>query len=385
MNILFYDLNGSFLAYDIEYWLKALGHKCTKRFHKVMDKYYDEVFEGEFQKVLGNQNFDCVLTTNYYPVVARVCYKKSIKYYSWTYDSPPELPSTETMEYPTNRMFFFSKYDAWLYKEKHGFENVDYLPLAVNTDRLDKVAKFKKNFACDVSLVGGLYKSSFMAFREIMTEEQKQYVDASVLVQLKHSGSVVIDAILTDEFVKGVCDYYKKQSECAVQPSKEALFYSICAHITHIDRVSLLRMSAERGYDTKLFYGGIKPEDRELLKKDNITLRENVNYMEEMPQVFSSSKVNLNPTLRANRTGIPLRIVDVLGCGGFLLTNHQPELDDFFNDDEIVTYENHEEAIEKIDYFLKHDDERKEIARNGYERVKTDFNYTDRLTRMFSV
>ena len=103
-----------------------------------------------------------------------------------------------------------------------------------------------------------------------------------------------------------------------------------------------------------------------------------------MPQVFKCSKININPTTRANRTGIPLRVVDVLGCGGFLITNLQPEMDDFFEKDEILTYESSEEAIEKIDYYLCHDEERLKIAQKGFERVSKDFNFLTRVQEMLT-
>jgi spore maturation protein CgeB len=103
-----------------------------------------------------------------------------------------------------------------------------------------------------------------------------------------------------------------------------------------------------------------------------------------MPTVFKSAKINLNPTLRANRTGIPLRVVDVLGSGGFLLTTHQAEMDDFFDSDEIIYYENAEEALDKVQYYLAHEEERIKIARSGYERIKKDFSFPDRIAKMFS-
>ena len=45
---------------------------------------------------------------------------------------------------------------------------------------------------------------------------------------------------------------------------------------------------------------------------------------------FRNSKINLNPTAKGIRSGIPLRIFDILSCSGFLLTNYQSELSDHF-------------------------------------------------------
>ena len=45
-----------------------------------------------------------------------------------------------------------------------------------------------------------------------------------------------------------------------------------------------------------------------------------------MPKIFKCSKINLNMTLRSIKSGIPQRAFDIMGCGGFLMSNYQPEL-----------------------------------------------------------
>lgn len=64
-----------------------------------------------------------------------------------------------------------------------------------------------------------------------------------------------------------------------------------------------------------------------------------VSYTAEMPDVFYRSKINLNLTLRSITSGIPLR-ADILGCGGFLLSNYQPELCEYFTPDVDFVYFN---------------------------------------------
>ena len=385
MNILVYDLFGSFQINDLMFFLKKMGHKCKYIQYLLDDKYENKSFEEAMTHELENNDFDVVFTTNYYPIVSRICHEKDVYYISWTYDSPPEIIFSETLEYSTNRMFFFSKYDYQAIKDDYGIENSYYLPLAVNTERLDKI-KSEKKYESDVALVGGLYNSdSFLGLKSIMSKEQQIYIDAVIAVQMKYTGSSVIDAALSNEFTDRVCAYYRSQSKYAIQPNKQQLFYAICSHITHMERLALLRLSAGEGYRTRLYLSQLSDQNRKLLEKHKVDLCEGVGYEEEMPAVFKSTKINLNPTLRANRTGIPLRVVDVLGCGGFLLTTHQSEIDDFFDDGEIAYYENVEDAMEKMDFYLKHEDERLKIAKVGYERVRKDFTFPDRIEKMLSV
>lgn len=108
--------------------------------------------------------------------------------------------------------------------------------------------------------------------------------------------------------------------------------------------------------------------------------------LEEMPIIFHNSKINLNITSKSIRSGLPLRIFDILGCGGFVLTNFQPELTEFFvPGEDLVYYENLDDLVEKADYFLHHEAERRAIAENGFARVKENHTYPIRLAQMMQI
>ena len=54
-----------------------------------------------------------------------------------------------------------------------------------------------------------------------------------------------------------------------------------------------------------------------------------------------------------------------------MLSNYQAEIPMYFvPDKEIVLFESIQDLTEKIAYYLVHEDRRKEIARNGYKKVK---------------
>ena len=73
----------------------------------------------------------------------------------------------------------------------------------------------------------------------------------------------------------------------------------------------------------------------------------------------------------------------IRGCGGFLLSNYQEEfLDHFVPDEDFVYYEDFKDAYAKADFYLKNDTLRKQIALNGYEKVKKHFTYEDRFDFM---
>ena len=75
-----------------------------------------------------------------------------------------------------------------------------------------------------------------------------------------------------------------------------------------------------------------------------------------------------------------------MGAGGVLLSNYQPELAEYFVDGtDLILYESMEDAIAKADFYLKHEELRKQIARNGHDKVKKEFSYPKRIKELFRV
>ena len=102
-----------------------------------------------------------------------------------------------------------------------------------------------------------------------------------------------------------------------------------------------------------------------------------------MINVFHDSRINLNISLRSIKTGIPLRCMDIMACGGLLLSNFQA---DFFHDfvpgEDFDYYENKEDMLSKVEYYLDHEKERAEIAANGQQKIRDFFTIEAVLKRI---
>ena len=117
----------------------------------------------------------------------------------------------------------------------------------------------------------------------------------------------------------------------------------------------------------------------------NVNARGLAKSMTEMPKIFHLSKINLNFTSKPIRSGLPLRIWDIMSAGGFVLTNFQTEIPEYFEiGKEIEIFSSKEELIDKISFYLVHDEERKKIAGNGYERAKREYSLDVRIEQMLS-
>ena len=79
------------------------------------------------------------------------------------------------------------------------------------------------------------------------------------------------------------------------------------------------------------------------------------------------------------------RNFEIPGCGGFMLTSPSENLDDYFIPDrEYVAYANLRELIDKIRYYLAHEEDRARIAHAGHARTLDQHTYAHRFHEIFN-
>lgn len=349
--------------------------------YEFADKNEDDFFEHMFSKVLKEDRYDAVFSVNYFPLVSKCCHNVQMPYLSWSYDNPLDVPDMEkTLGYSENHVFVFDRIQAEKY-QKAGYRNVYHLPLAVNTNRLDSIKLSRGDIdrlGCDIAFVGKMYESMFGTYRAGMDEYMQGYIDAVIKAQQNVYGYFFVDELLTDEIIEKINGHFREIApDTDFSLSKEALSYAMAAQITRNDRLVLLNLLSSH-FSLK-YYSWAKCD---LLPKAQFM--GSCNYLVQQPKVFKACKVNLNITLKCLQSGIPLRCMDVLGAGGFLLSNYQPELAEHFeNGREVVMYDSIEDAYEKASYYISHDDERMRIAKCGHDKAGELFSYDKQLKVIF--
>lgn len=381
MKLLLYDM-GAYTQQDIMETLDKMGIEYRNILYKLADISKDAYFEKRVKELLEKEVYNAVFSVNYFPVLARICTEKRIPYISWSYDSPIMVEDIEeTLGYDTNYIFFFDRAECERYQRK-GFENVFHLPLAVNTERLDKIELTKEDslkYGAEVSQVGQLYESVLPLLMEPLGDYEKGYLTAAIETQMRLYGSYFLPQVITEDFIQRINLCYEKLGLTNLRLEKDSFIVTTAKQITHMERTLLLDILSEN-HKVSL-YGPDKSEGL-----PNVCWQGSAGYFDEMPKVFKSSKINLNVSLKCIESGIPLRALDIMGSGGFLLTNYQPEIAEHFVDgEEVVMYTSLEDAVTKCEYYLEHEDERKEIAKRGYEKVKRQFGYEDRIRRMLEI
>lgn len=99
---------------------------------------------------------------------------------------------------------------------------------------------------------------------------------------------------------------------------------------------------------------------------------------EELAQIYSSSKINLNINLQG-KSSINYRVFEVLASGGFLLTDEREDLSEYFEvSKHLETYKDTKDLIDKIDFYLKNLNIAQRIAQLGKFEVINNHNFSAR-------
>lgn len=380
MKIMLYEWD-AFMQRDMEDVCKRLGIDCQTFWYPFMPKLTteDKYFEKHFGRILADGGYDAVFSFNFKSVVAKCAKTAGIPYIAWVFDSPFGISEDrEILSYPTNHIFVFDRY---VYNRliSEGVETVYHLPLAVNLDRLDAIvtdAEDEKRYGADVSFVGTLYGSTFSGFANRLPEYEKGMIDAVIEAQMKLYGGYFLDVFTEGHLTQRLYEILEDENGQYDHIFHESLQSLLCKEITRRERLTLLYLLGEMG---KVALYTNQSEDM----LANVENRGVIDSYSEVYKVYKTTKINLNISFKRIVEGIPLRCMDIMGAGGFLLSNYQPELVENFEPGvECEVYESMEDAATKVQYYLTHEDERAEIARRGHERMK-EFTFEKQLKLMF--
>jgi len=387
MKILFYRY-GNICEPDIISGFQELGNKVTEITIEITEKYFQPA-DGIrlLEKELLAHSYDFIFSINFYPFISEVCNIFQLRYICWSVDCPVMEYYSDSVTNPWNRIFLFdlAQYNIFLPRNP---TCIFHLPLASNPGRWNSVIQNATPCAIDhytsnLSFVGSLYTEKCPYDRlKNAPGYLRGYLDGIMAAQQKIYGYNFLEELLPDDLI----DAFRRHlpgfyipPEKSIRDDRAAMVQIYLeSKISANERTHIMKLLGSR-YPVHLYTGS----NTKGLPVINCGL---VKTLTEMPLVFHYSKINLNITAKSIRTGLPLRIYDVLACGGFLITNYQNELTDYFEPDaDLVYYTSEEDLIEKVDYYLTHEKDRQEIAHNGLQKIIQYHNYPERLLQMISL
>ena len=365
---------------DIKATFISMGYEVDEVWQHLESYDVAPEFAEKLAGDLKGGDYDFVFTVNYFAVIAGVCHELSIPYVSWSCDNPLISMYHESVFYDTNIIFTFDQTNYREFRDM-GVSNIHYLPLAVDTERIGAVLSGRDTtpFKNTSSFVGSLYeRNTYDRIERRLSDHLRGYFEAVMEIQSDLYGSSIVEDALTPDILAELSEYFTLDKSDGSFSDLGLIFSTTTLgfKIAQIERKRALMALAKKMPVT--IYSNSDTSD--LLR---VTFRGSLDYWSELPLVFAGTDINLNLTIPNIKSGLPLRIFDVLGCGGFLLTNFQAETPMFFKEGEdLVSFYSREDMVEKAVFYAAHEDERRRIAASGHEKVRRYHSYRTRIGEM---
>lgn len=387
MDILFYRY-GSICEPDIIDAFESFGIKVIEEATEVSRKSIpgEERIELLARAILSN-NVPFVFSINFFPYISDICQRLNRTYICLSVDCPVLELFSSSIRNTCNKIFLFDYAQYERFKPENP-DGIYYLPLATNVDRWDSVinnatVEQHHRFSANISFVGSLYNEKSFLEKLSLSQYTQGFLSGLSNAQNQIGRACFLEEALTDSIVSEIKDATSSFPEI-VKPHSDPNRYIVANYywgmqIAAKERIHTLNALAAQAPVTLYTRSDTTP-------LQNVICKGGVSTLTEMPLVFHNSKININITIPTIQTGLSLRIWDVLGCGGFLLTNYQQEIPSYLSiGEDLDCYESETELLEKVAFYLKNEDIRQDIAAHGYETICSKHTWRHRIAEMFQM
>lgn len=368
--------------------LRALGHTVT-----VLEECPFSTMDLEntipvayAQKAFQENNYDFAISDDFLVSLSDLCQKFHIPYISWIYDSPMAPLFHDSVFHPVNRIFIFDSALCNRLKQI-GIPHVYYMPLAADTNHansLPMTAEDREKFSHEISFVGSLYENN--AYNEVKGKlppeimlPMDRYLMHTLLNYREPRPWPRLPDYCVSFLVKNASINTSAIDQFQIPRDMYLGLIFLSKKLAEMERIVGLNTLAEQ-FPVDL-YTASSSEHVGILN-----VHPPVNYYTDLGKIYRFSKINLNFTLPSIETGIPMRIFNIMSYGGFVMSNYQKDLENVFTvGKDLVVFHDLDELKALTAYYLTHEKERQEIARNGYEQVKSHCTYEKRLQEILSI
>ncbi len=371
---------------DIPRVLDEMGYDVYQADFGIKAQEYDVTACKKIVAAIGEFHIRCAISYDFVMTISQACMETGIPYIAWVYDAPQSELYTHYAMYPCNYIFAFDKMQVRRLKAI-GIKHVVHMPLAVHRNKIDMVTntiekKIEGGYQREIAFIGQLYKREEETLLQQMNEKLRRQMYQNIeKCFLKWDKNTRIHGLMSEECVAFYGELEGHRVKICYPYMSEQFYYEaaiLSRMIANRERVHILNSLADK-YDVT-FYTNDK-DTKQLSEK--VKVKPGLSY-DVLSHIYYRSKINLNITLHCIETGVPQRVLDVMAAGGFMLSNYQEELEEMFvPGEEIVLYHNEQELLEKIAYYLAHDEEREQIAHKGQEKVLREYNYQVEITKAF--
>ncbi|MDQ7062695.1 MAG: glycosyltransferase [candidate division KSB1 bacterium] len=327
---------------------------------------------------------ELLFVINYISGLAELAHQMQVPVACWEID--PFVDHLKKPTASTDGCFIFCYRPAIVQEFQHaGFKHVYYLPLGADTNLRHPVAlkpEEKSKYQAPVSFVGSSMVEQALEYRRLLFAQYAQYqatqqkrnqfeadLEEILQIQRDHFGSFLIQELASHYFYEFI-QYSRKNN----LPDPIMLISEIAASEKRLNYLRIvarfgLKLWGDRGWKVLESCGAryMGPAGRN----------------QEINKIYSGTQINLDINRLYQSDIVPIRIFDVLACGGFLLAEYSEELERLFDlEKELVCYRNDDELVRKVQYFLKHPVEARRFAEQGRRAVYEKHAFALRMKKI---
>ncbi|MCX7858305.1 MAG: glycosyltransferase [Deltaproteobacteria bacterium] len=330
-----------------------------------------------------------VMTINYVKGLPEICYRLGIPCVIWEIDPTIEILSPSSVGpkgLQDNVLLYTYRLSRVEYFKNLGFSHVSFLPLGTNPEKyhpIDIDALLMERYGADVSYVGssmydqgkwGIKKAFKLLEQHGYPRQLEKLLFQMVRRQMRNIDRFVLPNLLEMILSRFECPRFFKDEKgrivdivgCLSEEIASVRRFQAINTLSGMARKKTIRVWGDEGWkeglDPAIIYSGP------------------AGHFHEVPIIYNASSINLDINRIYQKDIVPLRVFDILACEAFVLADDSRELGRFFKKGyEIVSYRKLSQIPEICSYYLRHERERREIAKQGRERVLREHTLERRL------
>ncbi|SFM42955.1 protein of unknown function [Thermodesulforhabdus norvegica] len=365
------------LSRDIVFLLELMGFET-------LPVEITKVRPSTFQKFLFSSKADAVFSVNYVKEVPYLSRAAGIPVVFWEIDPTIELIPPLPEAHSNTIIYSYRKARIPLLKEA-GFFRVDYLPLASNHFRFRPsplTDEQRIRYGADISYVGSSMVNEgkrllSLCLDRLSSPHEKEKIIRAVERQNKCFSKFILPDLLPT-LIKGLSMPWVIEDTNGTSIDATMCIAEECAsrrRITVIRSLSTfhpkyrVRIWGDDGWRSVIPPG--------------VEYSGPAGHYHELPIIYNATKINIDINRIYQKEIVPLRVFDVLATGSFILVDHSDEAAKLF-DGKVVMYNSLKELREKVEYYLKNEEERLAIARECREVILKRHTLSQRLQKILS-
>ena len=364
-----------------------LSHALRNEGYSTATWNIEQLSDEELQRTASRLQPARVASINYNHGLAEACQDAGLPLVVWEID-----PATDKLKQSkagrTTHVFTYRRDQEPQYRNA-GFSQVEYLPLAANTDfrRPVELDESEAERYCNtVSFVGNSMVERANEFRERLLELYCQWQgNTEQAIDEAHAAITTILSAQSEDWctyrvpelvTEHLGDFAQVMSAQEPEDHPVVLLAEMAAadkRITCIANLGQVEVAVwgDEGWSDLSEYG--------------VRHMGPAGHREELNRIYSGSSINLDIGRIYQSDIVTMRVFDALACGGFVLTEYSDALSELFDiGNEIDCYRTFHELMEKVEHYMDHPDEARAIAERGMTRVRRDHTIASRTRYMLA-